>query len=268
MCRQLALAVAFLFPSLVVAQSVEEGDFHSSAENAPAATEKADLNRTAELILRETNQFRRREGRSELRVNPQLSRAAQKFAAYLARTDKFSHTADGRQPSDRVSAEGYRYCLVLENIAYRFNSTGFTSAALAQGFVSDWEHSPGHRKNLLDADVDEIGIGVAHSPETGRYYAVQDFGRPHSEAFHFDLVNGTGETIHYRANGKEYSLPPHYTMSHEMCRPPRVQVPRDAEGKPEDGKSVTPASGARLVIHEHDGQLDVEQQTRTNPGIK
>jgi hypothetical protein len=31
---------------------------------------------------------------------------------------------------------------------------------------------------MLDPDVREIGVGVARSNKTGRYYAVEDFGRP------------------------------------------------------------------------------------------
>ena len=44
--------------------------------------------------------------------------------------------------------------------------------------VEGWERSAAHRKNMLDRDATEIGVAVAHSPRTGRYYGVQVFGRP------------------------------------------------------------------------------------------
>ena len=85
---------------------------------------------------------------------------AQAFADYMARTDRYGHTADGNQPSDRAKARGYDYCIVLENIAYAFNSEGFTGEKLAGQFVTGWQNSPGHRRNMLDPDVTETGVAV------------------------------------------------------------------------------------------------------------
>ena len=42
------------------------------------------------------------------------------------------------------------------------NSSGFTPKELADGFLEGWKQSPGHRKNMLDPDVTQIGVGVAH----------------------------------------------------------------------------------------------------------
>ena len=53
-------------------------------------------------------------------------------AAYMAKSGKFDHDADGRQPAQRIAAKGYRYCMVAENIAYEFSSRGFASSELAQ----------------------------------------------------------------------------------------------------------------------------------------
>src|SRR5436309_941986 len=88
-----------LLATAAYAQSVRD---RTSEEVGPAArrVEKPaaspDLPRVARLIVETTNSFRRQEGRGALRVNPQLSKAAQDFADYLARTGKFSHTADGK----------------------------------------------------------------------------------------------------------------------------------------------------------------------------
>src|SRR5262249_1148571 len=142
-----------------------------------------------------TNRFRREQGRGALRINPNLAKAAQEFAAYLARQDKFSHTADGKQPWERTAAQGYQECLIAENIAWESDPRGFTSRGLAQALVKGWQQSPPHRKNLLDPDLEEIGVGVAYSKKTGRYYGVQDFGRPKSEAIVFRITNQTEETI-------------------------------------------------------------------------
>ena len=51
---------------------------------------------------------RTQEKRAPLKTNPELAGAAQAFAEYLAHTDKFSHTADGKEPWDRTTKAGYQ----------------------------------------------------------------------------------------------------------------------------------------------------------------
>src|ERR1700736_1411180 len=101
-----------------------------------------------EKIIHSTNQFRVQEGRQELKANPELSKAAQAFAEFMARTDKYGHDADGKQPSERITDAGYEYCTVAENIAYGYNAAGFTSDELAQGLMEGWKNSPHHRANM------------------------------------------------------------------------------------------------------------------------
>ena len=95
-----------------------------------------DLARVEQLIFTETNQFRKQEKCARLKTNPELTGAAQSFAEYLAHTDKFSHTADGQEPWDRTAKAGYQHCIILENIAYEYNSAGFTAESLAGDLVA------------------------------------------------------------------------------------------------------------------------------------
>src|SRR5207248_10434675 len=137
---------------------------------------KPDLAEVEKLVVSYSNEFRKHQGRRPLKVNDKLGKAAHDFADFMARTDKFSHTADGKQPSQRVSESGYAWCAVAENIAWEYNSEGFTTERLARELVEGWKHSPEHRRNLLDPDVTEIGVAVAFGKASGRYYGVQDFG--------------------------------------------------------------------------------------------
>jgi len=43
--------------------------------------------------------------------------------------------------------------------------------------VNGWKKSPGHRKNLLDPHVTEIGLGMAQG-KSHKWYICQDFGHP------------------------------------------------------------------------------------------
>src|SRR5205085_9863408 len=128
------------------------------------------------------------------------------------------------QPADRAKEHGYDYCIVLENIAYQYDSTGFTTEKLGGGFFTGWKESPGHRRNMLDPDVTETGVAIARSADTGYYYAVQLFGRPKSLRIEFRIANSTGAVVRYKVGDREYDLPPGVVMTHEVCRPTDVVV--------------------------------------------
>ena len=180
----------------------------------------------------------------------------------MADTDKYGHTADGKEPWDRVAKAGYKYCIVLENIAYEYNSAGFTTDGLSETLVKAWENSPPHRKNMLDPDVSEIGVGVARSSKTGRFYAVQDYGRPKSAVVTFKIANKTKGDIKYTIDGKEYHLAPGYTETHEDCRPPelRFEWPEGAEATKAAKETWHPTAGAEYLVRKNGaGDFTVEQ---------
>ena len=81
-----------------------------------------------------------------------------------------AHELDGKKPSDRVKAAGYKYANTGENVAF---GKGTTVDEIFEG----WMNSPGHRANILKAEFTEIGIGAAKS-DTGKWYYTQNFGRP------------------------------------------------------------------------------------------
>jgi len=140
-----------------------------------------DALRVSRLVVAGANDARDHAGVASLVPDAKLVRAAQGFADYLARHDKFDHDADGRTPMQRVTAAGYAWCRVAENIAYEFSSRGFESDALAKALVRDWMESSGHRRNLLDARLKDTGVGIAQSERTRRWYAVQLFGLARGE---------------------------------------------------------------------------------------
>jgi uncharacterized protein YkwD len=226
--------------------------------NGPIAEPKPalDLARIEQMIFKETNHFRTQEKRTPLKTNSQLSKAAQAFAEYLARTDKFSHTADGKEPWDRTTTANYKNCIILENIAYEYNSAGFTAEALADVFVRGWENSRGHRKNMLDPDVQDIGIGLARSSKTGRYYAVQDFGRPKSDMINFKVFNSTAIPVTYTIDGQTCTAKPGYTITYERSRPPELRFPWGDKAKFTEAarKALHPANGASYTIRTTEGE--------------
>ena len=205
----------------------------------------ADSERAARAIVTATNTLRKREGRARLDTQTQLTIAARGFARFLATSDLYSHTADGRQPHERAQQHGYEYCIVLENIAYQFRSQGFDTGELAQTFVAGWERSPGHRKNMLHPDVTQTGVGVARNERTGYYYAVQLFGRPKSDMTSFSVANETKMEVAYTLGGRSFALAPGVTRTHKQCGTDKLEFRWQDDGRP---TVVVPAHGERYAI--------------------
>jgi uncharacterized protein YkwD len=151
--------------------------------SAADAQRRPDLLRVESLVIDGTNAFRRELNLEPVGRNPRLEEAAREFAAFMARTGKFDHEADGRKPAERATAHGYRYCFIGENISYEYNSKDFQTEDLARRFVQGWKDSPGHRRNMVKGEATEIAVAVARASAKGppRYYAVQLIGQPRGE---------------------------------------------------------------------------------------
>ena len=103
-----------------------------------------------------------------LRANARLQAAAQAHAADMATRNYFNHVApDGRAPAARISASGYEWRAIAENIA--------AGQATPEEVVAGWLASEGHCRNLMSSAYTELGIGLATSRAAKRYW-VQDFG--------------------------------------------------------------------------------------------
>jgi uncharacterized protein YkwD len=169
-------------------------------------------------VFEAANGFRVENGLPALRPNPILAADARAYAEYLASTGKFSHTADGRDPGQRARAAGYDYCNVSENLVYEQDDADLGAERVTHIFMSEWEASPGHRRNLLDPDVRETGVGVARAPgRVNKYVAVQEFGRSASQRYSFRVENQTDGPVSYEFDGARRTVPPQAVMAATTC---------------------------------------------------
>jgi uncharacterized protein YkwD len=126
-------------------------------------------------VVELTNQFRAQNGLAPLTLNSKLSEAAQTHSQNMATQDFFSHTGkDGSSAGDRVSSTGYDWRTVAENIA--------AGQRTPTEVVNSWINSPGHRANILNTTIREIGVGyffLVEDTGTTNYnaYWTQDFGK-------------------------------------------------------------------------------------------
>ncbi|MER5488713.1 CAP domain-containing protein [Streptomyces sp. NPDC002812] len=116
-------------------------------------------------VLALVNKERTAVGCPVLTVNEKLTKAAQDHSEDMAAHSNMSHTgSDGSDPGQRITRAGYEWRTYAENVAYGYP----TAAKVMEG----WMNSPGHKRNILDCDLKEIGIGLA---QPGQYWT-QDFG--------------------------------------------------------------------------------------------
>ena len=191
------------------------------------------------------NERRREHELDPVTSNDKLAAAARQFAQWVADHDRLGHEADGTTPPQRAERHGYAQCIITENLAYQYASSGFTTEALAKRLVDGWMNSPPHRRNLLDADVTETGVGIAQSKATSRWYAVQMFGLPAFAKLSFEVTNAGSATARYRLGDRVFALEPRVTRTHERCRPSEIVLENAAD--PTSAK-VQAKKGDRFVV--------------------
>jgi len=119
-----------------------------------------------------TNVERNQAGLAPFAASPLLMQAAQIHAEQMASLGQMAHQLPGARypsPQDRLAAVGYVWQAYAENVAY---GQGSPSSA-----IGSWMGSSGHRANILNAGLTELGTGVAQGAD-GRPYYVQVFARP------------------------------------------------------------------------------------------
>lgn len=117
----------------------------------PYATEMS-----IEGLVNETNERRSAQSEAPLKLNAQLTKAAQIKAQDMVERNYWSHnTPDGNAPWEFVNNAGYSYSKAGENLAYGFKDE--------DAVIGGWMNSPSHRANMLDVNYQEVGFGFAES---------------------------------------------------------------------------------------------------------
>ena len=120
------------------------------------------------------NRERQKTGLSPLSHSPKLTQAAQNFSNVLAQSGTFNHYADGSDLIGRAGSVNYRYQTLAENIGWIGSQDQRT--AQIEGLTARWMQSDGHRKNILNPKVTEVGVGLTRSGS--KLFGVQIFGKP------------------------------------------------------------------------------------------
>lgn len=169
----------------------------AQAQSLPSATSLQsgglpDLRGDAEQIFALGNQARTQAGVARLVWDPDLAEAALEHCRRMAAEGPLSHRYGGELSlTARAAKAGAYFSLIEENLAI-----GPTPGAIHQS----WMQSPEHRENLLNPQVNHVGIAVVYA--RGVLYAVADFSAAvmrltpqQIEAQVSSLVRATGVAI-------------------------------------------------------------------------
>jgi hypothetical protein len=140
---------------LVFSPALAEGQTDARPVIQPAAVQ----------LLTLANQARAAIGARPLKWDDALAVAARKHCQRMAVEGPIGHRYPGELDlSERAGLAGAHFDLIEENVAI---------GPTPEGIHDEWMHSAGHRQNMLNPEVDRVGIAVVAS--RGVIYATADY---------------------------------------------------------------------------------------------
>jgi len=131
----------------------------------------------ANAVLDELNSERDAHGLPALKLNSKLVDSAHTHNLAMAKADTLSHKLNGEADlGSRVSAAGYHWSMVGENIAYNSSQSESGVLAVQKAMYDEKPPNDGHRQNILNSKFVHVGIDVINDSEHGKVWLVTDFG--------------------------------------------------------------------------------------------
>jgi hypothetical protein len=132
-----------------------------------APADAQELSADEQILFDSVNQERAAQSLRALHWDETLAKAARAHANRMAFYNLVEHQLSGEPDLQaRLTEAGARFGAFAENIAV---------AANARIIHSGWMDSPGHRRNILNPDLNAIGIAAVRG--SGGLFAVQDFSQ-------------------------------------------------------------------------------------------
>ncbi|MGE5630168.1 MAG: CAP domain-containing protein [Caulobacteraceae bacterium] len=140
-----------------------------AAAPKPAATGTTAMSSDESRILQLVNAEREKAGASPLKANGNLTKVARMKSQDMVANNYFSHQSPTYgSPFDMLKSNGISYMYAGENIA--MNQT-------ADAAFQAWMNSEGHRKNILNPNFTDLGVGIAPKGDGSSIYTQEFIGR-------------------------------------------------------------------------------------------
>jgi hypothetical protein len=206
---------------------LRQGLVLSLALLAPAVLSQAPWSRSAQIassnaiqaeswqIMQLANQARAQAGAGPLKWDAALATAARQHCLHMAAEGSISHQYAGEpNVSARAAQAGAHFSLIEENVALAPTPAAIHTA---------WMHSPGHRTNLLNPQVDHVGVAVVAGRDG--LYAVADYERAVPVLTQSQQESEVAGLV--KANG--FAILPDHTLARTACAAEGT-LPRPASG--------------------------------------
>lgn len=132
-----------------------------------AANGESKIDQAERALYLSVNQARQAQGLPPLRWNQALAAAAIQHAQVMAERGTAQHGFEGEPDlRSRAKLAGVRFSSLSENV---------TQGPTPEFIHGQFMHSLPHRANILDSDMNSVGIGVVE--KQGQLFAVEDFSR-------------------------------------------------------------------------------------------
>ncbi|MEB4859258.1 CAP domain-containing protein [Priestia megaterium] len=138
------------------------------SENTDKAERTKDASQFEQKVVDLVNQERQKQGLKPLTLNKKLSDVARTKSKDMMDKGYFDHNSPTYgSPFDMMKQFGIEYTTAGENIAKGQQSP--------EDVMNAWMNSDGHRKNILNPDFTEIGVGYVKGDTT--YWTQQFIGK-------------------------------------------------------------------------------------------
>jgi uncharacterized protein YkwD len=205
------LYFALLAPPVLMHPVLAQAPWSRPSQTASSTA----IQRESWQIVLLANQARAQAGAGPLLWDAALATAARQHCLRMAADGSISHQYAGEPDvSARAAQAGAHFSLIEENVAL---------APTPYEIHNGWMHSPGHRANLLNPQVDHVGVAVV----AGRngLYAVADYERAVSV-----LTQSQEETaIAGLVKARAVAILPDASLARTACAA-EGELPRSASG--------------------------------------
>ncbi|NEZ45833.1 hypothetical protein FDF74_01250 [Clostridium niameyense] len=131
-------------------------------------------NAVTKRMVQLVNELRATKGVQPLKEVEVLNTLAESRSIYMAKTGEFSHEDSQGNFIFKQDLEkaNYRWNFVGENIVQNYYNEDPNK--LAEALFTQWKNSPGHYKNMISSNFNQIGFGIAIAKD-GKLYGTQGF---------------------------------------------------------------------------------------------
>jgi Cysteine-rich secretory protein family len=176
--------ILFLYPVIFGLAGIARGQAGTTGQYGAGQV----MPGAAEQLMALANQARAQNGAGRLEWDESLAAAARRHCLRMAAEGPISHRYGGEPDvSERAGQAGAHFDLIEENVAI-----GPTPSAIHE----EWMESPGHRTNLLNPEVNRVGIAVVAA--RGVLYATADYSRSVQALTQTQIEARVGELLRAR----------------------------------------------------------------------